>query len=60
MADQPDRANVQITLDRVLLSEVDRLATLWNLYRYEALEELLALALKQVKAENYKPKKEAP
>ena len=56
MADQTDRANVQITLDRVLLSEVDRLATLWNLYRYEVVEELLALALKQVKAENYKPK----
>lgn len=60
MADQPDRANVQIVIDRTLLSEVDRYSTLWDMYRYEVVEELLALALKQVKAEDYKPKKEAP
>lgn len=41
-----ERANVQIRIDRVILSEVDRLATLWDLYRYEAVEHLLTYALK--------------
>ena len=56
MTSQPDRVNVQIPVDREVLAEVDRLATLWDMYRYEVMEELLRLALERVRQEGYKPK----
>ena len=40
MSDEPDRAPVQLSIDRALLAEIDRLGTLWDLYRYEVLEEV--------------------
>lgn len=56
MTSQPDRVNVQVPVDREVLADVDRLATLWDMYRYEVVEHLLRLALERVKQEDYKPK----
>ena len=56
MTSEPNRVNVQVAVDREVLAEVDRLATLWDMYRYEIVEELLRLALERVKQEEYKPK----
>jgi hypothetical protein len=38
-----------------IVIELDRLATLWNNYRYEVVSELLVLAIEQVKQEEYQP-----
>jgi hypothetical protein len=56
MTSEPDRVNVQVAVEREVLADVDRLATLWDMYRYEVMEELLRLALERVKQEDYKPK----
>jgi hypothetical protein len=56
MTSEPDRVNVQVGVDREVLAEVDRLATLWDMYRYEVVEELLRLALERVKQLDYKPR----
>jgi hypothetical protein len=56
MTSEPDRVNVQVAVEREVLADVDRLATLWDMYRYEVVEELLRLALERVKQEDYKPK----
>jgi hypothetical protein len=56
MTSEPDRVNIQVGVDREVLADVDRLATLWDMYRYEVVEELLRLALERVKQLDYKPR----
>jgi len=46
---------VTIRMPPELIIELDRLATQWNYYRYEVINELLVLAVERVDAEKYEP-----
>ncbi len=55
IADKSRWVPVTIKMPPELVIELDRLATQWDYYRYEVINELLIFALKRAKAENYQP-----
>jgi hypothetical protein len=52
MADKVDRVTINVSLKREVVAELDFLATLWNMYRYEVMEQILERAIKRVKRES--------